>query len=268
MKHKHLPILIIAVFLLTAISPWVFTKSGGGPAQRTGAPINANTNELTCAACHGGSVAQNAPQLSITIDGNPTEYVPGQTYSITVTNNAQANMRGFQLVAIDETFANAGSFTAGANTRIITGGGRSYICHNNANQSSWTFSWTAPANPVGKISFYAITRSVGVGIFANSFGLDAPVTSLNSAVQLNDIKIYPNPATQFVKVSGKAASSQTFKIDLVSLSGQIVLEHSVTAAADGQFSTQIDLSTVKGKGLYLLRYINAGRYEIKKLQII
>ena len=268
MNNKILPAFLTAFILLIVISPWVFTQSGGGPAQHTGAPINANTNELTCAACHGGPLTQNAAQLAISIDGNPTEYVPGQTYTITVSNTAQANKRGFQLVAIDEAFANAGTFTAGANTRIIAGGGRSYMCHNNPNQSSWTFSWTAPANAVGKISFFASSRSVDVGIFTNSISLDAQVTSLIPTLTINDMQVYPNPASKYVRVAGKATPAQQLKIDLVRLNGQLVLEHSIMTDNDGNFNTTIDLSAAKGKGIYLLRYINAGKYEVKKLQII
>lgn len=269
MKFTFKHLLILGALLIAGTNTWVFTQSAGGPAARTGAPINANQNEQTCRSCHGEPLTQNASQLSISIDGNPSEYVPGNTYTITVTNNAQAVRRGFQLVAIDENYNNAGSFTAGANTKILVGAGRSYMCHSNPNQSTWSFQWTAPASTVGTITFYASSRSAGTGIYTNSLSLSAPVTANKQIVQIQSLHVYPNPASDYLVIKGHSQPETIVSLDLVSLNGQVIQHITAKTNALGEFAYTLQASNLpKMKGTYMLRYINGHKYEIKKIQII
>lgn len=141
----------------------VHAFSAGPPAGYTGAP---NEEPEACAECHVPDSAGSG-QISITA---PQAYVPGQTYSVTVTNTNSDPTRhrwGFQLTALDSSDDKAGDLqnTDGL-TQVLDnqgpGGMRQYIEHtaggtfiNQTGGASWTFNWTAPPTDVGPIRFYA-----------------------------------------------------------------------------------------------------------------
>lgn len=127
----------------------------------TGAPTDS-----ACSQCHTGT--NSNLDGTVTIDGLPATIDAGETYSLTVTvtnPNGNAVKGGFQMLVLNGTNGNAGTFgSAPANTTILTGNSsRKYFGHSPAqnfpasNELSFTIDWTAPttvgSNPV--IKFYA-----------------------------------------------------------------------------------------------------------------
>jgi Reeler domain./FG-GAP repeat. len=116
----------------------------------------------------------------VQITGIPANYLPGQQIPVTVTvNQSDAVLYGFQFTAIDSAGARVGTYTLPTvtpqtlqvDTGIINGLERRYVSHNANGTSStvfgtksWNFTWTAPAQRAGKVSFYA------AGNAANSDG--------------------------------------------------------------------------------------------------
>jgi len=162
----------IAVYLVAGSLPFFMVafsperSSSGAPGSHTGAP-----GEQTCATsgCHDDNQL-NSGTAHLTIDaGGATQYVAGQTYSIKVSiSDANVNRFGFQLVALDNTNANAGTFqiTDPARTQFIKNDhaftNRDYITYTfngtdavSTGKSEWIVNWTAPATTVGSITFYA-----------------------------------------------------------------------------------------------------------------
>lgn len=142
----------------------VHAFSSGPPAGYTGAP---GEEPEACAECH---VPADAGTGNISING-PQNYVPGQTYSITVTHNNAADATrlrwGFELTALDTGDEKAGNLQG---TDVFTqvldnqgpGSSRQYIEHTSLgtfvgqqHTASWTFNWTAPPTDVGTVYFYA-----------------------------------------------------------------------------------------------------------------
>ena len=137
--------------------------SSGPPAGYTGAP---GEEPEACAECH---VPADAGTGNISINA-PPNYVPGQTYSITVThNNPTDDTRqrwGFELTALDTGDEKAGNLqSSDAFTQVLNnqgpGSARQYIEHTSLgtfvgqhHTASWTFNWTAPLTDVGPIFFY------------------------------------------------------------------------------------------------------------------
>lgn len=142
----------------------VHAFSAGPPAGYTGAP---GEEPEACAECH---VPADAGTGNISINA-PQNYVPGQTYAITVTHNNAADATrlrwGFQLTALDTGDEKAGNLqNTGVFTQILNdqgpGSNRQYIEHTSIgtfvgqqHSASWTFNWTAPPTDVGTIYFYA-----------------------------------------------------------------------------------------------------------------
>ena len=149
----------IGVFGLVSNNGFVPTASSfssGPPAGFSGAP-----DENDCASCHLGPT----PVGQFAILNAPPNYLPGQTYQLQVrhTTNDMTRLRwGFQMTALAGQTA-AGSFSnVNSNTQTLNENGRFYIQHTTAGTSAgqtgsatWTVNWTAPANAVGPITFYA-----------------------------------------------------------------------------------------------------------------
>ncbi|MGA9993941.1 MAG: choice-of-anchor V domain-containing protein [Pyrinomonadaceae bacterium] len=165
--------LIILIVFVAGFVAFLFTENSGnriahaystGPLPGfTGAP-----GEFTCRECHLPEGAGTG-QVSI---GAPLNYVPGQSYQITVTstNNDPTRMIwGFELTALDDSNERAGNLQPlNGQTQIIAPDvmpnpfpERQYIEHTFAGThqgqqggASWSFNWTAPATDVGPVTFY------------------------------------------------------------------------------------------------------------------
>ncbi len=162
-----LPALLAAclgLFLSTNITTRrVHAFSAGPPAGYTGAP---GEEPEACAECH---VSPDAGTGTISITA-PQTYVPGQTYPITVTHTNPDPTRqrwGFQLTALDTSDEKAGDLqSTNGLTQVLNNQGpgskRQYIEHtasgtfvSQSNGATWTFNWTAPAEDIGPVTFYA-----------------------------------------------------------------------------------------------------------------
>ncbi len=147
-----------------SVNSKVVASASGPTPSYTNAP-----GESNCTQCHTGSpVNSGGGQVSIT--GIPANYLPNQQISLTTTaSQAGAVVFGFQLTALDSQGKQVGTFTLPSQTpqqlQIVDGfaGGaqRQYVEHTiNGiiptvfDTKSWTFTWKAPAERVGKISFY------------------------------------------------------------------------------------------------------------------
>jgi len=193
--------------------------SDGPPAGYTGAP-----GEQTCTSCHFG--VDTGGDFTIT---PPQNYVPGQTYQITVRHvNADTSRDrwGFQLTALAGTTM-AGTFPApvGGLTQVVGGVGRDYIEHTEAGtflgqtgSAQWVFNWTAPAANVGPITFYAAgNQADGDGSASGDRILTATATTRLNEAPLDfdgdgrtDIGIYrPGPSEWWIN---RSSNSQTLAL--------------------------------------------------------
>ena len=170
--HKRF---IKGVTLLAATVAVVYAFSSGPPPGRTG-----GFGDTTCQDCHQFGAD---PSGSLTINGVPDPYTPGQDYPITVTLGMPGQQRwGFQLAA---RFQGDGSQTAGSQAGLITVTDPDntqiktvvngcdptmdptcvqFIEHTSTGTYlgtmdgpvSWTFTWTAPSDPTsGTVEFDA-----------------------------------------------------------------------------------------------------------------
>src|SRR5436853_4919623 len=138
-------------------------SSFGPPPGKTAAP-----GEGVCTDCHTGHVVNPDTLGSVVIGGVPTSYMPGQTYTLTVTVQRTGQLRwGFELTALKSSDATAaGSLTiTNTITRLQSLTNRSNVEQTTINGDdgtfadqpggSWDFSWTAPAAGAGSVIFYA-----------------------------------------------------------------------------------------------------------------
>ena len=140
------------------------------PAAYTG-----GAGEPHCGSCHAGSSGNQT--VTITVVPPVTEYVPGNTYNIGLGLSDPGMIRwGFEATALkDSDNSMAGTFGTLVDPHVTTlsSGGRTYACHttNGAvapgnptdgtwwgtadGPVAWLFTWTAPAQGAGDVTFYA-----------------------------------------------------------------------------------------------------------------
>ena len=180
--------------------------SSGPPPGRTGAP-----GEDTCAECH---LPEGTSSGTFTVSA-PQNYLPGQTYQITVRHTSPDQTRqrwGFELTALDDGDAKAGSLQTNNDGLTQLRGNedpfpaRQYIEHTAAGTfagqhdgASWSFLWTAPAQNVGPVTFYAAGNQANGN--ANSDG-DFIYTTFVTVIPATDYTLAISPAARVVAPGG------------------------------------------------------------------
>lgn len=233
----------IGIFLFVLIlSTGYKVTSTGAPIGSTGAP-----DENTCAkaGCHTGTNTVNTglAQLSIDLGDAGGEYIPGKTYSISVSlTQKQIQRFGFSLTALDENNKSIGELKVSdsGRTQLMKGvgsyTGREYVTYTAAGtapyvkgQGKWNFNWTAPTNYAGKISFYAAAvaanndgTDLGDSVYTKSVIINKSQASSaeENAVTKNKLKIYPNPVKTDFFVDYSLEMPATVNIALVDESGK------------------------------------------------
>ena len=167
---------IVGIFFVAALLFFAVERehsvgaSAMGPSPSfTGAPAESN-----CTACHVTNPV-NTGSGSIQISGVPANYAPGQEIEITVKAvKEDAVIYGFQLTAVDPTGNTAGTFSLPSESvprmQIVPFTNdmfsRTYVEHTvdglsgtEFGSNSWTFRWTAPAQPAGQMNFHAAANA-------------------------------------------------------------------------------------------------------------
>jgi hypothetical protein len=228
---------MVAIAVFSSLRQGLQSKSNGNIIGFAGAPLPGGGSESTCTNCHGGTLNSGPSSLSISVQGNPSGFVPGQTYSVTATLvNSNVAQAGFSLTCLDPQLAMCGTFANGTGTRIVTDAqsGRFYINHSGTSLKTWTFSWTAPSqNLPDSVTFFAASREAspnniysGKKVFRNQ-----SITALSGAVSSIALLPYPNPASQQIRFS-KGPVSYTIR----NLSGISVKEGLAEAGESVQLS--------------------------------
>ncbi|MCB1048297.1 MAG: hypothetical protein KDC10_13970, partial [Calditrichaeota bacterium] len=138
------PKLLLGLILLTGFSIPLFARSSyTGYSHAPG--------RQTCAvSCHGNSSG------TVTLDGFPLTYTPGQSYTITLGHSAGNSIRNFNgSCRVGTGTSNAGQITAGTATATYSVSGETNGVHLSSNsQNTASFSWTAPAAGTGTVRLY------------------------------------------------------------------------------------------------------------------
>ena len=189
--------LLAAMFFIFDFSQKVEAYSGGPPASYSGAP-----GETNCTECHF-SFPVNSGTGSVQITGIPHDYIPSHQYQVTVkTSQQNAVYWGFEMTSIDRLGQRAGTFSFPVittpvmqiETGIVGGNSRDYIeqtgdgLYTNGvfDFNSWTFTWTAPAQRIGQIGFYAAGNGAdGTGGPGNDYIYTTSRASLSGTATSN-----------------------------------------------------------------------------------
>lgn len=255
---------IVAGFVILGAT-LISNNSGVATVQakdRTGSPIG---EPQQCGQCHAGATftAVITNRLRDSSGAIVTSYVPGAayTYEVELSSSSTTAKFGFQSVGLFQaTNTQAGTLTAlSSNAKVVTLSGRRYAEHTaRSTPGLFQMTWVAPSAGSGTVRFYM------AGIACNSSSSTSgdkavtgtPLTiteSIGSTVaeeKLNPIKIYPNPASDFITVD--FGNESTAKVIITSTDGKI----------EGVYHQQVNsLSTLKipvdhlSSGVYLINVL-------------
>ncbi len=241
-------------FLLTAGTE----NSGGSQGAYSGSPGDGGA---TCTNCHtGGTATPQDGWITTNIPGDG--YTPGETYTITATGtHSGVGKFGFEVTAEDNTDSKTGTFViSNPDENKLTNDDQA-VTHKaagttpNGDMRTWTFDWIAPAVGTGDVTFYgAFNAANGNGntmgdviYTTNSTFMEHTVGVDEMANQDFEVNLYPNPFTDFIKVSVKDNEKQISSIQLFNQSGSLV--KSVTTSNAGEW--KIDASDLNS-GMYFV----------------
>lgn len=259
--------------------------NASGPAASTntytGAPSTGGGTEGTCNTCHNsGAGTYGEPAVNWTISetnggANVTNYIPGQTYFVTVNVTAPMGTPaayGFSSTfLIDGTINNAGTPSApDANTRLSVNSGRTYVEHNKRTApGTWNFQWTAPLAGTGTVKIYSSGNAVNTapgnfgGTDGDSGSTSPTIITLNEALLPVDLtNIQATTEKKTVKLSWRTASEDNashYSIER-SLNGerfQAVDNVPATGSRDSETGyTYTDQHPVTGDNFYRLKMVD------------
>ena len=165
MKKTH----IVFLFLVSIAVGLMSMTSNNAEYSAGKAGSNGSPGEGTCASgsCHNSFALNSGPgEVAIVVTGLGAGnlYVPGQTYSVSVTvSQSGFGLFGFGLEALQASGANAGTLSPGAECHVLSanvgGNSRTTMAHlDNSGFSTgsktWSFTWTAPSTPI-PVTLYA-----------------------------------------------------------------------------------------------------------------
>ncbi len=237
------PFIVITLFVASLISISAFYPSGS-PGGYTNSPSDAKN----CTLCHGGSATSVANFISTNI---PAEgYTAEQTYDITVSYTGSGH-KGFELTCEDTLNTKTGQFIISSGTKLVNN--NNAITHDddiNSTTATWNFTWTAPAQGTGTVTFYSAlvaqeehTKLCSLQIYEkNTSGIEQLNTSF--------VNIFPNPAKDILNIVTENIDNK--ELSIYNIKGQLCKSVNI------QRNARIDISNL-AEGLYYLKLNDKGK---------
>jgi len=257
--HIYLPLMALTVMMV------LMANKSGSQGGFTGSP---GDNGITCTNCHNGT-----PQTVtgwITTNVPVTGYVSGEEYEITLTaEDAAASKFGFEITSEDSEKSKIASFGLLNTTETKFTNSNRAVTHTAngitpaGNTKTWSFTWTAPEENKGDITFYAsVNAANGNGFSSGDIIYKTSKKIFSSANRISDysdaLRLYPNPSEGLVNIEVSSLSTVR-NLLIYNEKGQEVKRLSLSSG-----NQQIDLSILP-KGLYFLRLQEGESIRFQKL---
>ena len=289
-KKIILPIISgVAILVLSAST----VINSAGVANWSGSPVDGGPGSGgECSACHSGG--SSTPTLAITTSpafggtGNSRTYVANTTYTITVAPTGSYPRYGFNTEIINSqsatttSVADFGAFVAaiGNNSQVTlaanNGGYPSCMVHTSQSTTTpFVFTWKSPASGTG----YIYTDVLGVngnggtsgdkvsGVTSMTLTL-AATTSINKHTDnANELSLFPNPATDNLRITYTLRERGAVSIKLYNLNGELVADLLSETQEVGIQNNDVHLPTGLAKGFYMVKLTINGQQGTQKLMV-
>jgi hypothetical protein len=269
--------LLLGTLALIFTGTTAFIISSAGIAGFTGSP-----SEATCGNCHSGGAGTTQVALSASPVFVANQFVPGQTYTITVnvTNNSFTKF-GFGCEILTPANANAGSMTTAlTGVKFLNSGARKNAVQTTpqtgTGSASFSFVWVAPAT--GTANIYATGNAVnGNGSTSGDTPSASVLLSLtadlsaavNESVQsgISGLTVYPNPVRSEFSIAYNLPGSAYVKVSLHDIQGKEITEFSSANQSAGAQNIRAQLPEGLSKGVYFVKVSIEGKELAQRLII-
>jgi hypothetical protein len=209
------------------------------------------------------------------VSGFPTSYIPGQTYTITITHNGGNKFVNVNATTrLGSTAAVAGSFIAGSNSALYTGGdGGVYTSPHLVD--AIVFQWTAPGAGSGSVTFYSAgfqntSTSSSSGQSSRVAITAAEVTTgieqtFEQPGELALLQNYPNPFNPETNIRFSVRENGYATLKVFTMLGQEVATlFSGMTRADQVYHSTFDAGQLPS-GLYFARLESGNSHMVQKM---
>lgn len=282
---KNLLVLLIGSIGVISIAAFTVSNSSTahsyGMTQYTNSPPDGTGD---CKGCHNSASPTAVVHFSATpAFGTGNTYVPGVVYTLSYNVTGWAYF-GFDLEMINGTTAtstDAGTFGAAlTNCQVVPKSGSvpTNVEHGPtaaiATANSATWKWTAPAS--GKVYLYSVALGIpgksgsqanGSTVQYNLTLSPSPAGVTENTSNVSDVKMFPNPATDNVRLTYSLEKRSTVSVKLYDLQGRMVADLLNETLEAGEQGFDAALPSSLGKGIYTVNLSVDGIPTIKKLMI-
>ncbi len=255
--------LLLGFLALLSVSAFTVLFPNGSAIGYTQSPADGGGGD--CSDCHSGGIAAPVPSFaSVPAFGAGNTYVPGATYTISVTVTGYPGF-GFDLEMLNGQLSastDAGTFVAGANTLVHPPSTYpTNITHKTPIKlgSYGQFLWTSPAS--GE-NVYVYAAFNGVNLDGTPNGdkcvdftqtlLGTPTGIASGAASTPLLTLFPNPASDELHITYSLAKNSRVLICLFDLRGQLVAQLLDQTQEPGEQLFDANLPTGLGQGIYTL----------------
>lgn len=289
MKRKFtLP--IISAIAIVALSASTVIVNDAGVQNWTGSPVDGGVGSGgQCSACHSGGAT--TPSLTVTWSpalGSGSQYTPNTTYTITVTPSGSYPRYGMNCEIINSlsttvapypfgTFGAAITSNCQVYTAAQTNGNPACVSHTSSSgTTAFSFQWTAPASGTG----YLFADVLGVNNTGNESGdkvsgvasvtlTPASGAGIDSRVENTvSMNVFPNPATDNVRLTYTLAERSNVVVKLVSINGEEVASLLNETQDRGPQAVITHIPSGIAKGMYMVKLSVNGKQTMQKLMIL
>jgi hypothetical protein len=277
MKKKILVISLPAILLLTLTAG---VMSDNGIAGHAG-----SSGETPCTNCHNSyAINSGAGSIQLRTGMTNNEYVPGQAYDMTFkVAYTGRSLFGMGLEALNSSNGNAGTIvitdavhTTTKSATVGTTSRKSVVHTLNGGASTdsmpFHFRWIAPTT--GTVTFYYCgvaangnAATTADYVYSGSMVVNPVSTGINTVSNDLSFSVFPNPASESLRISFKSNTSGQTTFSLYDLSGKLVKSESHNVTSGNNFETEWnDISSFQ-KGVYLLNVRNTTGETTKRVVI-
>ena len=237
--------------------------SGGGIAEKTGAP-----GESNCTDCHSGSVLDGSNENSFVLFDNGfnavTSYIPGDTYTATLQLASAPAKSGFSSTTLDGTNTKAGVLIGAGigGTQNFAASGRDYVSQTSSSNTTadWAWSWVAPATDVGDVTFYIasnVTNDDGTNsgdmIYTSTEVIGSSAGIEETSNEANFTAGY-NAASNKLAINFDYLAAGKMSLNLVDMNGRSVFTYDLGQSEIGSNNETIALPSKLKDGMYVVHF--------------
>jgi hypothetical protein len=251
--NKLLTSLCITFAFLISLYPTIsISNSTGSPGGKTGSPSDVSN----CMGCHSDAGPGDGADITTNIPING--YIPGSTYSITVSSSGNLfGTNGFEFTCEDNMNNKVGNFaiTNSSLTQFVNNSNAVTHTPSGNSSSSWSFDWIAPPPGTGDITFYTAIIQGGYPIGQNNGDFFS-----SSSLTFNEAIV--NTVNNLEKKDDFLFNSKLKTVNLLNCDNISIYNTNGKLVVSSSEKT-LNLNTLLYKGVYILKSNN----KIQKISI-